>query len=390
MSKRWIPYARQSVNLDDVDAVVRVLQSPNLTQGPNIDEFERAVAEFCGSKYAVACSSATAALHIACLAAGLGEGDSHWTSPNTFVASANCGLYCGSQADFVDIDPHTYNMSVAALAAKLDRAKTEGRLPKVLIPVDFAGQSASYREIHAFARAHGITVIADASHAIGGSYLGKRVGSNAFSDMTVFSFHPVKIITSGEGGMVLTNREDLYEKLVRLRSHGITRENRFLRFEPDGPWSYEQLELGFNYRMTDLQAILGLSQVRRIDEFVKRRKYLVERYNALFAGMPVRTPDCMDEADPAWHLYVLRLPSGVSPVSRKDMYLALRERGIGTNVHYIPVHLQPYYRDLGFQPGQFPEAETYYQECLSLPLYFELTDAEQDHVVDSIREVLRA
>lgn len=383
----WIPYARQSVTQSDIDEVVRILKSPNLTQGPSVEEFEREVARFCGAKYAVAVNSATSALHIACLAAGLGPGDRHWTVPNTFVASANCGLYCGSTADFVDIDPRTYNMSVESLQKKLDEASQSGRLPKVLIPVHFAGQSAQMAEIRALAAKHDITVIEDASHAIGGSYRGKKVGSCEFSDMVIFSFHPVKIITSGEGGMIVTNDEALYEKLVRLRSHGITRDERFLQNEMDGPWSYEQLELGYNYRLTDLHAILGLSQMRRIDEFVERRRKLVNRYNERLAGLPLQLPTCIADADPAWHLYVIRVKAD-SPLNRRELFLQLKERGVGTNVHYIPVHTQPHYRTLGFKPGQFPESEKYYAECLSLPLYFELTDAEQDRVIENIQALL--
>ena len=285
-----IPYARQSVSGTDIEAVVEVLRSDWLTQGPAVERFERAVAEYCGARYAVAVNSGTSALHIACLAAGLGPGDTLWTSPNTFVASANCALYCGARVDFVDIDPGTYNLSVAILEAKLEKAKAKGDLPKVVIPVHFAGQSCDMARITEMAARYGFTVIEDASHAIGGRYCGTSIGNCGFSDMTVFSFHPVKIVTTGEGGMVLTNQEDLYRKLVRLRSHGITRDPALMEGENEGPWYYQQIELGFNYRMTDLQAALGGNQLLRIDEFVERRHILAGRYGKFLRDLPVTLP----------------------------------------------------------------------------------------------------
>lgn len=381
-----IPYGRQDISEEDIQSVVEVLRSDWLTQGPAVERFEQEVAHYCGAKYAVAVSSATAALHIACLAAGLKPGDALWTSPNTFVASANCGLYCGAQPDFVDIDPRTYNLSVDALEEKLARA--ESRLPKVVIPVHFAGQSCDMEAIAGLGKRYGFSVIEDASHAIGGRYRDTRVGSCAFSDMTVFSFHPVKIITTGEGGMVLTNRQDLYEKLVRLRSHGITRDPRFMEGESDGPWYYQQIELGFNYRITDIQAGLGSSQMKRLDEFVARRHELAERYDALLRELPLTLPWRQPDAHSSFHLYVVRLRLDAIGKTHRQVFEELRQKEIGVNLHYIPVHTQPYYRRLGFKPGDFPLAEQYYREAISLPLYAGLSDSEQDRVVQALKEVL--
>lgn len=381
-----IPYGRQDISEEDIQAVVAVLRSDYLTQGPAIDRFEKAVAEACGARYAVAVNSATAALHIACLASGLKPGDSLWTSPITFVASANCGRYCGADVDFVDIDPRTYNMDPASLEAKL--ARSAGKVPKVLIPVHLAGQSCRMQEIRALAERHGIAVIEDASHAIGGSYQGQPVGSGAFSDMTVFSFHPVKIVTTGEGGMVLTNRKDLHERLVLLRSHGITRDPKAMEGPSHGGWYYQQLELGFNYRITDIQAALGASQVTRLKRFVDRRNELAERYDRLLAGLPLITPYRIPEARSAFHLYIIRLRSGELRKSHADVFQALREAGIGVNLHYIPVHTQPYYRKLGFKEGDFPESEKYYRDAISLPLYYGLSDHDQDTVVRELKRIL--
>ncbi len=383
-----IPYGRQEINDEDIRAVVEVLRSDWLTQGPAIEQFEQEVARYCGAQYAVAVSNATAALHIACLAAGLKAGDVLWTSPNTFVASANCALYCGARPDFVDIDPQTYNLSVEALEKKLLCAEQQGALPKVLIPVQFAGQSCDMARIGELAKRYGITVIEDASHAIGGRYRDRPVGSCDFSDMTVFSFHPVKIVTTGEGGMVLTNRKDLYEKLLRLRSHGITRDPAQMDRAPDGPWYYQQIDLGFNYRMTDIQAALGSSQLQRVDEFVARRQHLAGRYDTLLEALPLRIPFRHPDSYSAFHLYVIRLRLETIGKSHRQVFEALRGRGIGVNLHYIPVHTQPYYRDLGFKAGDFPQAEQYYREAISLPLFYGLTEAEQDHVAASLSEVL--
>ncbi len=383
-----IPYGRQDISAADIAAVVETLQSDWLTQGPAIERFEQAVADYCGARYAVAVCNATAALHLACIAAGLGPGDTLWTSPNTFVASANCGLYCGATVDFVDIDPASYNLSISALEQKLDSAQRNGKLPKIVIPVHFAGQSCDMENIAALSRRYGFSVIEDASHAIGGRYRDTVVGSCAFSDMTVFSFHPVKIITTGEGGMILTNREDLYEKLKRLRSHGITRDARFMRGEPDGPWYYQQIDLGFNYRMTDIQAALGTSQLQRLDEFVQRRHELAARYQDLLADLPLTLPWQHPDTRSAFHLYVIRLQLDRISKSHRQVFEELRQAGVGVNLHYIPVHLQPYYHQLGFRPGDFPEAEKYYGEAISLPLYPGLGEADQDSVAAALRSIL--
>jgi UDP-4-amino-4,6-dideoxy-N-acetyl-beta-L-altrosamine transaminase len=386
-----IPYGRQNISEADIQAVVQVLQSPFLTQGPAVEHFEQAVAEYCGAKYAIAVSSATAALHIACLAAGLKAGDRHWTSPITFVASANCGLYCGSAVDFVDIHPQTYNLCPTILEAKLKKAQTAGTLPKVVIPVHLAGQSCEMEHLHTLSKTYGFTLIEDASHAIGGAYQGQKIGNGRFSDMTVFSFHPVKIVTTGEGGMILMNRSDLYEKLVRLRSHGITRQQAQMRYESPGPWYYEQLDLGFNYRMTDIQAALGASQMQRIDAFVARRREIVKYYNETLSTLPLLLPFQHPDTASAHHLYIIRLKGGESPtMSHRAVFEQLRAAGIGVNLHYIPVHTQPYYQDLGFRPGDFPQAEAYYREAISLPIYYDLTTAEQDRVIDALSTILRA
>ena len=389
MTDSPIPYARQSVSDPDIEAVVRVLRSDWLTQGPTVERFEKAVAEYCGARYAVSVNSGTSALHIACLAAGLGPGDSLWTSPNTFVASANCALYCGARVDFVDINPRTLNLSLSALEEKLTKAKAGGNLPKVVIPVHFAGQSCDMARISDMSGQYGFTVIEDASHAIGGRYRGNRIGNCAFSDMTVFSFHPVKIITTGEGGMVLTNQEDLYRILVRLRSHGITRESALMEGESDGPWYYQQIGIGFNYRMTDIQAALGESQLVRIDNFVQHRHVLADRYGESLKDLPVTLPWQHPDCYSAFHLYVIRLKLDRVGKTRKRVFEELRGGGIQVHVHYIPVHTQPYYRKMGFRPGDFPEAERYYREALTLPMYYALTDAGQDKVIRALGDILR-
>jgi len=383
-----IPYGRQDINADDIQAVIDVLHSEWLTQGPMVEKFEQAVAEYCGANYAVAVNSATSALHIACLAAGLGADDILWTSSNTFVASANCGLYCGAQVDFVDINSRTYNMSVAELEKKLITAESKGKLPKVIIPVHFSGQSCEMRPIHELAKKYGCRVIEDASHAIGGSYQGSKVGSCTYSDMTVFSFHPVKIVTTGEGGMVLTNNQDLYEKLIRLRSHGITRNPKYMQGESDGPWYYQQIELGFNYRMTDMQAALGISQLQRIDEFICRRQMLAKVYNEKLAELPLVLPYQQPDTDSAWHLYVIKIKQHEGGKSRRQVYDALRGYNIGVNVHYIPVHTQPYYQKMGFKQGDFPQTEHYYQNVLTIPLYYGLTAQEQQYVIDCLNRCI--
>lgn len=384
----YIPYGRQDISQQDIDAVVDVLRSDWITQGPAIERFEQAVAEYCGVQYAVAVSSATAGLHLACLALELGKGDSLWTSPNTFVASANCGLYCGASVDFVDIDPKTYNLSVEALQQKLALAEKQDKLPTVLVPVHFSGQSCEMQAIGALAERYGVRVIEDASHAISGRYQGMPVGSCQYSDLAVFSFHPVKIITTGEGGIVLTNQQALYEKLKRLRTHGITRDRALMTAASHGSWYYQQLELGFNYRITDIQAALGLSQLQRLDQFIQRRQFLAERYHYLLGGFPITLPWQHPDTMSSWHLYVIRLHLDKIDKSHRQVFEALRQAQIGVNLHYIPVHTQPYYQNLGFKSGDFPNAEDYYREAISLPLYAGLTEQQQDRVVTTLEGLL--
>lgn len=385
----FIPYGRQNINQADIQAVIDVLNSDLITQGPAIERFEKSVADYCGARYAVAVSNATAALHIACLALGLGPGDVLWTAPNTFVASANCALYCGAAVDFVDVDAATYILSISALEAKLAAAKKEGLpLPKVVIPVQFAGQCAEMDKLAQLAEHYGFSVIEDAAHGIGGQYQGKPIGSCEYSDMTVFSFHPVKIITTAEGGMITTNREDLYQRLIRLRSHGITRDAALMRNEPEGGWYYEQIDLGFNYRMTDMQAALGDSQMRRLDEFVARRHELARRYDALLTKLPVICPKQHPDSYSALHLYPVQLDAQKTTKSRRVVFDFLRQAGIGVNVHYMPVYLQPYYQQLGFKVGYCPNAEAYYQQAITLPLYYDLTEAQQERVVAELAKAL--
>ena len=379
-----IPYGRQSISEEDIGAVVEVLRSDFLTQGPAVPKFEKTLADYCGAPLAVAVSSGTAGLHIACQALGLGPGDRLWTSPNSFVASANCGRYCGAAVDFVDIDPHTYNMSVDALARKLEDAARSATLPKVLVPVHFAGQACEMREIWRLAGKYGFRVLEDAAHALGAEYDGAKVGSCAYSHAAVLSFHPVKHITTGEGGMVLAKDPALGETLRQLRSHGITRDRQQLRERGEGGWYYEQLGLGYNFRMTDLQAALGASQMRRLDAFVARRRQLAQRYDEHLAGAPVVLPARARSANPSWHLYVVQVEN------RARVFDALRESGIEANVHYIPVHRQPYYQALGFRRGDFPHAERYYERAITLPLYADLTDAQQDYVIAALRQATKA
>lgn len=385
-----IPYGRQDISQADIDAVVETLRSDFLTQGPAVERFEAALTGHCGAAHAVAVNSATSALHIACLALGLGPGDLLWTSPITFVASANCGLYCGADVDFVDIDPDTFNLSPVALERKLMAAEAAGRLPKVLVPVHMTGQSCDMAEIATLARRYGVRLIEDASHAIGGCYRDAPIGNCAFSDITVFSFHPVKIVTTAEGGAAMTNDPALAERMRLLRSHGITRDPRLMTGEPDGPWYYQQVALGYNYRMTDLQAALGVSQMARIDDYVARRHAIADRYDALLSGLPVKTPLRHADGRSALHLYVIRLADeALAKPGHRTVFERLRARGIGVNLHYIPVHTQPWYRRMGFRAGDFPQAEQYYREAISIPMYPGLTEAEQDLVVAALREALR-
>ena len=383
-----IYYGRQDINEADIQAVEAVLRSDFLTQGPAIERFEQRVAQYCGVKYAVAVCNATSALHIACLAAGLGKGDLLWTSPITFVASANCARYCGADVDFVDIDENTYNMSVPALEQKLQEAKRQGRLPKIVVPVHMAGQSCDMRVIKKLSEEYGFTLLEDASHCIGADYADTKVGSCTYSDMAVLSFHPVKIITTGEGGMILTNDAALYEQLCLYRSHGITRDPKHMTKESDGDWYYQQVALGFNYRMTDIQAALGASQMDRLDVFVARRRALAARYDELLRDLPLKTPFVLGEAQPSWHLYIVRIGFDRVRKTKQQIFVDMREKGIALNLHYIPVHTQPYYEALGFRAEDCPAAVEYYREALTLPLYPCMTDAEQEMVEQALREVL--
>jgi UDP-4-amino-4,6-dideoxy-N-acetyl-beta-L-altrosamine transaminase len=383
-----IPYGRQDVTEADIDAVVAVLRSDFLTQGPLVPRFEQTIAAHLGAGYAVAVNSATSALHIACLALKLGPGDCLWTVPNTFVASANCARYCGADVDFVDIDPLTWNLSVPALERKLVEARKSRRLPKVVVPVHFAGQPTEQEAIWALAQKYGFKVLEDASHSIGASRNGGPVGACRWSHVTVLSFHPVKIITSAEGGMALTRDRELAECMAMLRMHGITREAAHLRRDDPPVWYYEQQMLGFNYRMTDVHASLGLSQFTRLEEYIERRNALARRYDVALRGLPLQLPTILTGNRSAFHLYVVRLNGGENPGRHREVFEALRKHGIGVNVHYIPVHLQPYYRELGFRPGQFPQAELHGESAITLPLYAGMSDEQQDRVVSVLQEVL--
>ena len=378
-----IPYGRHDITQADIEAVVEVLRSDFLTQGPQVPRFEQKLAFYCGADHAVAVNSATSALHIACLALGLGEGDWLWTTPTTFVATANCALYCGAKVDFVDIDRHDWNLCPKALEEKLIIAEREGRLPKIVVPVHLCGRPCDMVSIHTLSKRFGFKVIEDASHAIGARYKNEPVGNCRYSDITVFSFHPVKIITTAEGGAALTNQAELAEKMALLRSHGITRDNSKMNELPDGPWYYEQIALGFNYRMTEIQAALGISQMDRLSAFLDRRHQIAERYNNLLADLPVNTP-AKDNHYSALHLYVVRLRLDSIVKTQREVFEAMREGGIAVNLHYIPVHTQPYYRAMGFAFGDFPEAELYSREAISLPIYPGLIDAEVVKVVDNL------
>lgn len=384
-----IYYGKQDISEEDIQAVQNVLRSDFLTQGPMIERFERRVAEYCSARYAVAVTNATSALHIACLAADLKEGDSLWTSPITFVASANCARYCGADVEFVDIDSRTYNISLEALENKLKCSQEEGRLPRVVVPVHLAGQSCDMRRISLLAEKYGFTVLEDASHALGADYLGDKVGACKFSDMTVFSFHPVKIITSGEGGMVLTNNKDLYRRMLLYRNHGITRDSDWMTHESDGPWYYQQINLGFNYRMTDIQAALGYSQMNRLDAFVDRRRELAEHYNQLLKDFPLVTPYVMDGAVPSWHIYIVRVNFKKVIRTKSEIFAFMEKCGVKLNLHYIPVHTQPYYTELGHKAEECPNAMSYYEEAMTLPLYYDLTMEQQEDITRALRDALQ-
>lgn len=382
-----IPYGRQEITQADIDAVVDVLRSDFLTQGPVVPAFEGKIAKHCGAEYVVAVNSATSALHIACLALELGPGDVLWTSPITFVASANCARYCGATVDFVDIDPLSYNLCPTALARKLEIAERAGRLPKVVVPVHLCGQPCDMQAINALSQRYGFKIIEDASHAIGARYQNEPVGNCRYSDITVFSFHPVKIVTTAEGGAALTNQTKLAERMALYRSHGITRAPEQMTRPPDGPWYYEQIELGFNYRMTELQAALGVSQMDRLDSFVARRHEIANRYDCLLAELPVRLPQRLNGYS-GLHLYVVRLKLDQVGKTHSEVFTSMRDQGIGINLHYIPVYIQPYYRQMGFVPGDFPEAECYYSEAISLPMYPALTESDLIKIAAALKTAI--
>jgi UDP-4-amino-4,6-dideoxy-N-acetyl-beta-L-altrosamine transaminase len=382
-----IPYGKQEIAQQDIDSVIDVLKSDFLTQGPKVPAFEASLTKHTGANYAVAVNSATSALHIACMALGLGGGDRLWTTPVTFVASANCGLYCGAEVDFVDIDARTYNMCPVKLESKLKQAKTDGMLPKVVVPVHLCGQPCDMKAIHSLSLEYGFSIIEDASHAIGGEYHRAAIGNCEYSDITVFSFHPVKIVTTAEGGAALTNNQALAESMELYRSHGITRDSDKMEGESHGGWYYQQIELGYNYRMTELQAALGVSQMTRLSEFVSARHRLAKRYNELLAKLPVVLPYQLDNTYSGLHLYVIRLKLDEISLSHKMVFDALRENDIGVNLHYIPVHTQPYYKRLGFSLGDFPESEHYYEEAISLPIFHLMTDEQQDKVVSVLSDI---
>ncbi len=387
--KVMIPYGRQNISEADIQAVVDVLRSDYLTQGPAVPAFEKSLADYSGARFAIAMNSATSALHVACLALDVGAGDIVWTSPITFVASANCALYCGAEIDFVDIDSRTYNMSVERLAEKLAHAAQQGKLPKVVIPVHLCGQPCDMEAIQKLSRQYGFKIIEDASHAIGGKYRDEPIGNCHYSDITIFSFHPVKIITTAEGGMAMTNDACLAKRMQLLRSHGITRDVNEMTHAPDGPWYYQQIDLGYNYRMTDLQAALGLSQMKRLDEFVGKRHVIARRYDRLLNGLPVIAPWQHPDAYSGLHLYVIRLKLDQIRKTQRQVFEELREAGIGVNLHYIPVYRQPYYESLRFGVGHYSAAESYYAEAISLPMYPGLTESLQDQVIGTLAKVLQ-
>ena len=382
----FIPYGRQTITEQDIQAVTDVLRSSMLTQGPLVPEFEKAIAQKVNAQYSVAVNSATSALHIACLALGLGPGDWLWTSPITFVASANCGLYCGASVDFVDINPATGLMDISALEIKLLQAKLEDKLPKILVSVHLAGSSCDMKSIESLSRVYGFSVVEDASHAIGGKYIGEPVGSCLHSDITVFSFHPVKIITTAEGGIATTNKHDLAQKMRDFRSHGITKDSaRFSESIDPAPWHYEQKVLGFNYRMNDIQAALGISQLERLDDYVSERNKIYQLYQHLLADLPVKLLEIPANVYSALHLAVIRLQDQTSERHRA-LFETLKRARVGVQLHYMPVHTQPYYRNLGFQVGQFPQSELYASDAISLPIYPGISEDEQRYVVSILSD----
>jgi len=386
LEKYRIPYSCQSIDDDDIQSVVKVLKADFITQGPKVDEFEKKISEYLQSEYCISVNSATSALHLACLALELGENDILWTSPNSFVSSATCGLMCGANVDFVDIDPETYNMSIEALKIKLENAKIKNALPKVVVPVHFAGQSCDMKAVSNLSKQYGFKIIEDASHALGAKYMNERIGSSSYSDLTIFSFHPVKMITTGEGGIICTKTESLAKRIKLMRSHGITRELEPSDDKDNGAWKYKQMMLGYNYRLTDIQAALGISQLKKLNTFIKRRKYLANRYDKELSRLPVRLPFQSDHADSSFHLYPILIEDEAQ--ARIEVFDKLRASGVGVNVHYIPIHTQPYFQKLGFKLGDFPVAEKYYSKCISLPLYQTMTDDQHNYVVDKLKELL--
>lgn len=383
-----IPYGRQSISDADIQAVVDVLKSDYLTQGPVVPQFEESLKSACDAAHAIAVNSATSGLHIACLALGAGPGDYVWTTPNSFVASANCALYCGASIDFVDTDSKTFNMSPARLEEKLIAAKRDGKLPKIVIPVHLTGQPCEMEAIHALSLTYGFSIIEDASHCIGGRYQGKPIGACEFSDIAVFSFHPVKIITTAEGGACMTQSDELAQSLNLLRSHGITRDENLMTHESDGPWYYQQIALGLNYRMTEMQAALGVSQMTRVHEFVARRHELAARYDDILSALPLDIPYQHPDSYSGYHLYVIQPHFEKLTKTHLEVFTELREAGLGINLHYIPIHTQPYYRDLGFNDGDFPVSEDYYAKSISIPLFHGMTDDQQDQVIEILKRVL--
>ncbi len=383
-----IPYGKQEITQQDIDAVVNVLKSDFLTQGPQVPSFEKSLTEHTGAEYALAVNSATSALHIACLALELGDGDYLWTTPVTFVASSNCGLYCGAKVDFVDIDPKTYNLCPIKLEQKLIEAEKTHKLPKVLVAVHLCGQPCDMKAIHKLSIKYGFSIIEDASHAIGGKYYGEPIGNCRYSDITVFSFHPVKIVTTAEGGAALTNSDELAKRMNLYRSHGVTRDKELMTEESHGGWYYQQVALGYNYRMTELQAALGVSQMERLKNFVSARHLLSSKYNELLTDLPITLPYQLENTYSGLHLYVIRLNLNELQKTHKQVFDELRENGIGVNLHYIPVHTQPYYQQLGFNIGDFPEAEKYYQEAISLPMFHTMTEEQQLEIARVLSKVV--
>jgi UDP-4-amino-4,6-dideoxy-N-acetyl-beta-L-altrosamine transaminase len=388
MTDKFIPYGCQNISEEDINAVVDVLRSEFLTQGPVVPAFEQKVKDYVGVDHAVAVNSATSALHIACLALDLGKGDSLWTSSITFVASANCAIYCGANIDFIDIDPKTYNLCPVSLKSKLEKAERENKLPKIIVAVHLCGQSSDMKAIHDLSKKYGFHIIEDASHAIGGRYNNEQIGNCKYSDIAIFSFHPVKIITTGEGGMALTNSRKLYEKLLLLRSHGITRDPNQIINKSQGSWYYEQISLGYNYRMTDIHAALGISQLKRIDHFIASRHKIAERYDKLLKNLPLTIPYRDKNCISSYHLYIIRLDIKNIKSTHKLVFENLRKKKILVNLHYIPIHFHPFYKAMGFSLGDYPEAEKYYNEAISLPIYPELSTKDQDYIVKSIKESL--